>query len=200
MSQPESSLESENPVDTWSIWLLPCDEDAGLLQGLIEELSAKWNMPSFYPHMTLHHGFSAPGLTSDQAGDWMLSRVSGMSPPVFENRELRFGETLTRSVVLALKPHPEAAGLARLAGEMLVRTGDWKFWPHVSLAYGFIPEKQQSDARSWLEANLPQEIRFDGLAIIECPRRVETAKDVMRWRMAWQSKWPNPSSHLEHPQ
>lgn len=178
-----------NPVDSWSIWLMPRAEDAEPLSALVRECAEALGSPPFEPHLTLHHGFPAPGVTREAAGEWLCKRMERIAPPELELRELRFGDRYTRGLVMALKPHPDAAGMARVAGELLVRTGGWKFWPHVSLAYGVVPDAHRKALKSRLASRLPARIRFDGFAILDCPRRVESHEDVRRWKVAWRGRW-----------
>ncbi len=189
MDSVQPDAEANNPVDSWSIWLMPCAEDAEALSALVRECAEALGSPSFEPHMTLHHGFPAPGVTREAAGEWLCKRMERSAPPELELRDLRFGDRYTRGLVMALKPHPDAAGLARVAGELLVRTGGWKFWPHVSLAYGIVPEARRKALKSPLARRLPSRVRFDGFAILDCPRQVESHEDVRRWKVMWRRSW-----------
>lgn len=144
----------------YAFWLMPCEEQRGMLQESIDSLAARFNTPAFVPHVTLCSG------TWEQGESVLIKAVDQLAPEsevemdavkldwteqwsTFFFLRLQCGSDLSERVVEHLSgSHAPAVGL------------------HLSLLYCFGGDPLDREAlRNELADMLPEVIRFDSTAV-----------------------------------
>lgn len=164
-------LTKEDP-QPHSLWLVPAPRERAVLQGVIQELAARYDRPVFAPHVTLMGDLSAAPAQSVQAcreclvpGGALVARVKAVTrcAPYF------------MSLFLDLTLAPDVAEPRQSLGAALGLTPP-PFRPHLSLAYGLEEGQISADHMHQLVADFAgTEILLDSVAVVSSAQTIPIA-------------------------
>jgi hypothetical protein len=147
-----------------SIWLMPCQADAGELAGTIGSLAGEHAAPSFDPHLTLF----ARDQPAPETEPWLTSlagAIAGLSALRLDVSAIDHGSSVFKSVFLRIAADPALSTLQARVREVLAGSASYEFDPHLSLIYKALePIRREAIVRR-LPA-FPRSIVFDSVAVI----------------------------------
>jgi 2'-5' RNA ligase len=150
--------------DVHSIWLMPAADDAAMLEGLVEELAARFGSPRFQPHLTLVENMerSAGDLTP------LVERIAGdfaaFAAPV---AEIGVSALFFRSFYARFDAQGPLKELKLRAIETILASDITEFMPHISLAYGVDDTLEKREAvREAENLLLGRQVRFDRICVV----------------------------------
>ena len=121
----------------YSLWLVP-DRSSSIYQGLtsvIAEIADRYSAPIFHPHVTLLGGLI--GLSQVVGG---TRKLADMIMPL----EIQLGDIRSHGTYFQLLfskvERTEAVMCAYAKAQAIFGAGEGEYFPHLSLAYGDIPE------------------------------------------------------------
>ncbi|EKD91448.1 MAG: hypothetical protein ACD_30C00005G0016 [uncultured bacterium] len=149
-------------MNSFSIWIVPSGDVKKKLEGVILDLSQKYNSPVFEPHMTLLGDISVDEKSVLEKAKILTSKIK---PFTVELGEISFSTTYFQSVFVRIKSNAELMN-ANLAAKEIFGVDNNVFMPHISLLYGdYDMELREKVAK---EIKLPSNLSFnvDKLVII----------------------------------
>ena len=166
-----------NAVAEYSLWLLPCADDALWLTAMIDDLAPRFGTPPFIAHVTVQGDsvLSCEGLSA-------LARSLAQTIPVLRwpIADVASSAHYFRMLYLAFASSDDFARLQQGAvAATQTRVGLSPF-PHLSLAYGNHADRAAARA-SELDASLQgRTLTFDRLAVA----RSSCTVPIADWRIA----------------
>jgi hypothetical protein len=155
-----------------AFWLIPAEPDRTIYQSLINDLSNRYNTPTFAPHVTLH----SCECNRDQAVEFLNSHSN--IDIVLETDQILYSEEFTKTLFIQLFSNSQLDQLSEFCKQSFEPS--FLLNPHLSLIYANLAE---SEKRSLIpQIPLKQSIRFDQIRAIHIPRPVRTREDVEAWQ------------------
>ncbi|MCK6502446.1 2'-5' RNA ligase family protein [Myxococcota bacterium] len=161
-------------------WMLPPGLEAPV-QGLIDGLAGRLGSPAFRPHVTVEGGLSGH---PEELIAALAGAPAARTSPRLRQVGISTGEAWNHLLALDLE-RTEALGQARievmLALGRTVAPGGWR--PHLSLAYGTLPEATRRAMAAQLKLELPP---FHPVALALWDTRGPVAEwwELHRWPLA----------------
>lgn len=178
MSQKRISAESPAPLTRISYWLMPVAEDSDRLDELIGRLAEGFAGPIFAPHLTVYSG---PAADSDDPV-LILERALGPGGEIVLGcTGLSFSDKFTKTCFLTFASTPRLSRLSEAIRQNLGHPEKYDLKPHLSLLYAKLSGSERQGIREMVE--LPEAVRFDSLVAMATSARINSAEDVMSWRI-----------------
>jgi len=147
-----------------SIWLMPAEDDAAMLERMVDDLARRFGSPRFQPHLTLvedmERGVDDLALLVGQVG----KGIAPFSAPV---AEIGVSDLFFRSFYARFAAEGPLLELKRRAIEKILPGDITDFMPHISLAYGVAETLEKRDAV--VEAEnllLGSPVHFDRVCVV----------------------------------
>lgn len=159
-----------NNGHNWSVWLLPGIKDKKECKGYIKLYSGLYNTPLFDPHVTL---FGRLNIDPEPTYAFFNQLKSEFNIEKVNNINIQTGESPWKTIHIKLDSNKYLVRLQRKIDEYFAKYREYRFEPHISLAYGnFIPDKK--DLNLLL---IKKRISFTSLAIMHTPDQIKN------WRL-----------------
>lgn len=156
-----------------SYWLIPVKEDGDILQSVIDQLAARFETPSFPPHLTL---FAGPTATNQEPRHLLDSLTPELVPKQLAVTRVDFSDRYTMTLFLRCQTVPQLNSL-----HQMIRTSappcNYCLDPHLSLLYADLPLSAKKSLADELHPPL-NEIRFDRIRAVSHPSLIETREDI----------------------
>ena len=162
------------PFRHLALWLLPAEEDAVVLQRLVDELARRFGVSSFEPHLTLHSGPFAADRTPELPGL--------PSPLELEVESVEATPLFTQTLLLRFSEGAPLAPLAESFRKGAAEPSGYELRPHLSLLYADLPLAEKLALAR--ETRPPMnKVRFDRLCLVEHSANVATPEDVATFKV-----------------
>ena len=156
-------------VNNWSVWLLPEAKDNKLFEKYIIFYSKIYGSERFSPHVTLFGQMNVnPGLFYS-----FFNKVKSESEiKNVYTLNIKIGDPPWKRMYIPLSLNKSLLELQKKIDKKLRQYRNYKFDPHVSLAYGnFTPDKKDISLISYEDM-----ISFSSLAIVNTPNEIKNWK------------------------
>jgi hypothetical protein len=146
----------------YSLWLMPVEDDADLLEQIVAELAPVFGMPAFPPHVTVQGDLPLrlAAVTS------IAVAVAGMARrqrwPV---RGVETSEHPFRTFYVALDDADALAPMQECAAAAAGSRHGLSPFPHLSLAYGTLDAGRKAALVASVGARLPKALRFERIVV-----------------------------------
>jgi hypothetical protein len=157
-------------------WLLPAEPARNFFAKTIEKLAARFDAPSFTPHLTLFVASENPRAPAE-----VVSAI-GIAEIILSAIDVRSSEQFTKTLFVQFKTTNQLQELSdkvcRLSGANECSVLD----PHVSLLYQSLPEQTKQKLADSI--HLPfREVTFASVCAMRCASPTQTTDDVRAWRL-----------------
>lgn len=161
-----------------SLWWLPPRSVSERLQGIIDALAGRLGTPSFTPHVTVEGGLSdAPEHIAGQLATAPEARLTPLLTPL----GLSTQPSWSRTLVQELEPTPQVIEARTAVCTALGRTIlPGSFRPHLSLAYGPLPQAIRERICDALRVDTPA-FHPVSLALVDTSGPVPEWWEIQRW-------------------
>lgn len=155
----------------YSIWLMPSGKEFERYDGLIKELSQRFEAPAFQPHITLFTGI--PSLSD--ADFHQISILSALTTS-FEIRleTLEASDDFYKALYLTAKPSSELDTFHKELSQIFTDI-NYDLKPHLSILYHQLSTKDQTILKTTLDRTLSQYFEATHIQI------VKTKGEVSEW-------------------
>ena len=162
--------------DALAFWLIPTHETRGWFENQIRTFAERYESPVFEPHVTVHvgpeHGLASPASV-------LAESAVEFSPITLSTLGTGHSDAFTKTLYVEFSPSSELLDLSRKLRERL--PSDYVLSPHLSLAYGAIPEAERGEiVRSF---SPPKDVRFEVMQAVRCRMPTATPEDVRSWQI-----------------
>lgn len=166
---------SENIV---TYWLCPGEPERDQFARLIGDLAARFDAPSFEPHVTIH----TTSAERENPARFLSRIVNGRRPYRLYVRGVDYSEEYTKTLFVQLSPDTELAQLSEDLRRASVSPGDYQLNPHISLLYKKMDEETQR--RLATSIILPfNEVSFCSVKAVLIPAEIKSRADIEAWRV-----------------
>ena len=167
-----------------SYWLIPVKEDGDILQTVIDDLAARFESPSFPPHLTLFAGATA---SEEEPRHLLDSLTPELVPKRLVVTRVDASDRFTMTLFLRCHPNPQLVALHEQIRDNAPPC-NYCFDPHLSLLYVDLPLSAKQSLAD--EISLPiEEIRFDRIRAVSHPSLIQTHKDIEDFHDLWEMKY-----------
>lgn len=167
-----------------SVFLTPAPADFAYLAGVIRELSSKFDVTPFEPHVTVYSGeFPDPALLVKG----LVEGVAGIPPLNLRVRGIGCTPEYFRTLFVEFEEDRQLRLLHdRIKAGCGVDTG-YALFPHLSLLYAELPlrEKEALARRTAIDRAT---IRFDGVKVVTPQNAAAGWRDTLRWKTLWRER------------
>jgi 2'-5' RNA ligase len=148
----------------FSLWLLLPREAHERFQSLIAKLSARLGTPLFEPHITLLGGLTG----SEEALRRQTRALAGATAP-FEVRLLEVGclDEYYRCLFVKIALSRALQEVHAVARHFFDQSLDADFFPHLSLVYGNLEEKEKENIQNDIGGDFNENLRLDELGLYD---------------------------------
>jgi len=148
----------------FSLWLLLPREAHARFQAIIARLSAQLGTPAFEPHITLLGGLS--GAEEDLR---QRTRVLACAIKPFEARLLKVAwlDDYYRCLFVEVAPSRALHDAHEAARQVFNQRSNAGFYPHLSLVYGNLEEKEKTTILNEIGSRFDESIRIEQLALYD---------------------------------
>ena len=160
--------------NNWSIWLLPEAHDNKIFEKYIIFYSKLYGSERFSPHVTLFGRMNVhPSLFYS-----FLNKVKSESEiKNVHTLKIKVGDPPWKRIYIPLSLNKSLLELQKKIEKKLRQYRNYKFDPHLSLAYGnFTPHKKDISLISYEEM-----ISFSSLAIVNTPNEIKNWKIIQKF-------------------
>ena len=162
---------------TYTLWLLPSEEDEAWTRRLIDDFASELGTEHFDPHVTILGGLT--GLDAAREAE-IAGLAKGHAAFDVEIAEVAFLPEVFRAFFLKLGAHPTFGALNRTAEGLGSIYPNSDFMPHVSLIYGEPELNVKQALRERLQESVRgRSLRFDRLAYVYSGKGIAIAD----WRV-----------------
>ena len=164
----------------FSVFLIPAQDDRSWAQGVIAELAARYDAPSFEPHVTVYGGSFAEDAELEPVRRVLAGGAAEGGPITLRVTGLGVTEEYFKTLFVSFGEEPRLRRLHGLVKEAVVRDSGYELVPHLSLLYADIPlaAKEVAARTVFLDR---EEMRFDEVKIV-APDPVTGWSDAKRWQ------------------
>lgn len=164
----------------FSVFLVPAAAERRWAEGVIDELAARYDAPSFEPHVTVYGGPFAEEAELEPVRR-ALAEATAQTPPItLRVTGLQVTEEYFKSLFVAFEDEPALRRIHEMVKGAVSRDSGYVLVPHLSLLYADIPLAAKEMAASTVSLDR-SEMRFDRLKIV-APDPVTGWSDAKRWR------------------
>ncbi len=148
----------------FSLWLPLPREAHERFQALIARLSARLGTPAFEPHITL-----LGGLTGAEEDLRQRTRALACAIKSFEVRllEVAWLDDYYRCLFVEVAASRTLHAAREAAGRQFDRHLDTGFYPHLSLVYGELEEKEKEQILDDIGRSFDESVRIENLALYD---------------------------------
>jgi 2'-5' RNA ligase len=145
-----------------SLWLVPSESGRESLVGLIARLAERFGGPHFEPHVTL-----LPGLAGSYESVLTVAAELARRTPPLEIQPTRAarGDAYFRCLFLEVALTRELGAAHELARTLFDARSEAPFFPHLSLAYGWLTQPEKERFLGEIGAEIPGAFRVDTLDV-----------------------------------
>lgn len=147
-----------------SLWLLLPQEVHARFQALITRLSVRLGTPAFGPHITL-----LGGLTGTEEDLCRRTRVLAGALRSFEVRllEAAWLDEYYRCLFVEVAPSRALSAAHEAAGRHFDQQPDARFYPHLSLVYGKLGQKEKMQILDDIGKTFDESVRIEHIALYD---------------------------------
>ncbi|HYW34339.1 MAG TPA: 2'-5' RNA ligase family protein [Balneolaceae bacterium] len=155
-----------------ALWIRPFGETAFELKQRIRRLSKQYGTPMFEPHITLVSGLYQGETELIQLTDTL---AGSLSPFQVELKGLGYRDHYYQCLYFKVKNTNSFLNVQKVAGKFFGYESDEGYFPHLSLMYGNIPEREKRRLISTMDKS--EYIRFPIHSLL----LIKTEGDVNDW-------------------
>jgi len=159
----------------YALWLSPIGEAFDRWQALITELSARLGTTAFDPHVTL----IGPGGEPESLQQATRLLALEIEPLVLQLGATRLLDEYYRCLFVEVDPSP-ALSLAQAAAARRFGRPPGRYYPHLSLVYGDLPEARKQEVIAEIGQRFDEPLPIAQLTLIEVPNGPATWRCLER--------------------
>lgn len=161
----------------FSVFLTPAAPDFAYTQKLIEEYCAKFDQPSFEPHVTVYTG----DLTDPERLKMAVSHAAAeVSPYSLRVRGIGCSDEYFRTLFIELEENRLLREIFENIHSGFGGRGDYRLFPHLSLLYMDMPLRDKKALARRVKLDR-EEILFDRLKLVTPGNDGEGWRDPAKW-------------------
>lgn len=173
--------------ETLSYWLIPAEPTLAWFVQTVEKLAARYEAPTFVPHITLYAGagagIDAPAKVIQRA----LASAEIFSAQTMHPSGVSESDEFTKTLFVEFAFSDNVARFARHLRTHSAQSSNYELKPHASLLYKTLPDEERAALTK--EIAMPFEsVEFDRVQAMICPSPTRTAEDVRAWRLVHETK------------
>ena len=150
----------------WSVWLLPKYSDKKAFSDYIETFSNLYNSDKFVPHLTL---FGRLSISPYPFLPFFEKIKSDAEIVNLKTLNARIGDSYFKKLYLPLSLNKNIFELQRKINNRLKSFREYRFDPHISLAYG----NYKVARKDLMLISYKKMISFSSLAVVHTPNKVK---------------------------
>lgn len=168
-------MNSEIPLERYSIWLMPKDEVYDILKSIIQELSKKYKTPPFEPHITLLGNAKSKTETEAIKKTKKIAKIVKVFQ--IELKEIGYLDDYFKALFLKAEKNKLLILANKIAKEVFnLKDVKKKYTPHLSLLYGDFSEKKKKEVISKNKLKKTFVFKVDSIHLFF------TGGDIKNWR------------------
>jgi len=148
----------------FALWLLLPREAHARFQALIARLSERLGTPVFEPHITLLGGLSGSGKELCQRTRALAVAIEPLEVRLHEAASL---DEYYRCLFVEVAPSRALQDAHAAAGQVFDQRSNAGFYPHLSLVYGNLEEKEKATVLNEIGRHFDESIRIEQLALYD---------------------------------
>jgi 2'-5' RNA ligase len=156
-------------------WLLPAEPSRGEFARIIGELSRRFGVPEFDPHLTLDAIRRPSGGAPPELG----TAIAGIPPVALQIRGIAHSAEFTRTLFIEFESSPLLETLAARVARLT--TSKYTLKPHLSLVYARLSNGQREALKNEIHLGF-SEVVFDRVRVITGTPTVQSGRDVQSWQ------------------
>ncbi|MFO7606673.1 MAG: hypothetical protein R6W72_10275 [Desulfurivibrionaceae bacterium] len=177
MARNAIKADGTAPLTRISYWLTVVGQEKEYFSELIESLAALFGGPTFAPHLTIYSG---PAGKNDPAR--LLAEAIGQGGELrLPCTGLDFSENFTKACYLTFESATPLESLSEKLRQNSRPSERYHLKPHLSLFYGKLTRENRQRIKGMVE--LPEIVRFGGLAAVATTAATKSSRDVLRWQL-----------------
>lgn len=158
----------------YAIWLNPDALCIEFVQPIMDKLRLNHNGPAFNPHLTLTSGITGP---EGQIIDRFRSCAESQSPFALESQGIGVSGNFFRAITVGYSLPEELLRFRNTVRQQFQLEANSHYHPHLSLAYGEIPDAALQDTKEDLAQHAWPNITISSISLWRLKGPVEN------WRM-----------------
>ena len=161
----------------WSVWLMPSRQEIIKYKRLIALNSKKYGFPIFDPHVTL---FGRLDIDPETTFSFFEQTIKAQGQIRLDILNVANGDSPWKSLYIQFKPNPSIIALQSKINDQLGRSRDYRFDPHMSLAYGNVYEKRSDQDNITLD----ESICFSSVALVHTSDKIEDWNLIRKYKLS----------------
>jgi 2'-5' RNA ligase len=157
----------------YAIWLVPDEKDTVYLKRIIENLSAEFNSPKFVPHITIFGIFDQNIKKIEKE---IEKAVKGISPFKIKKSNIGHSDNIWKTLYLEVIMNKEIENIHNRLNHSFKIEEKEKFFPHISLLYKKINEKNRIKIQKQLKVK--NEFLIEKIIILKFSNKISEWKIV----------------------
>jgi len=164
----------------FSVFLVPAADDCRWAEGVIRELSARYDAPFFEPHVTVYGGSFTEDAELEPVRRALAEAAAEMGPVTLRVTGLGVTEEYFKTLFVSFEEEPRLRRLHEAVKGAVADDSGYVLVPHLSLLYADIPLAAKEMAARTVSLHR-DEMRFDEVKIV-APDPVTGWSDARRWQ------------------
>lgn len=164
---------------TYSIWLVPAQQDKKYLGSIISNLAKSYGAPPFLPHITLYSGIRSVGLAEKA-----VCNCRGFPAIPVRGNGLKSSDYLWKTLYIDIKTDVKLRALNGILAKTLSTHTRYKFRPHISLMYKKMKKSERQEIA--LGLSIKSAFHFNRISIIRSSSHVGRWRQVSSMRLSGQ--------------
>jgi 2'-5' RNA ligase len=161
-----------DPLNEYSLWLLPSATQQHELTTLVNRLAARFGTQPFIPHLTIQGDLT---MSLDAVSRAAQTIAKQHSPQRWRITTVEGSEHFFRSLYLRFDETPAYIGSKAAMQSANGGADGLSLFPHVSVAYGVADEVQKFAVINELSSMIGNEITFDRVVVARSSKHVRIA-------------------------
>ena len=161
----------------WSVWLMPSRQEIIKYKRLIGLNSKKYGFPIFDPHVTL---FGRLDIDPETTFSFFEQTIKAQGQIRLDILNVANGDPPWKSLYIQFKSDPSIIDLQSKINDKLRKFKDYRFDPHMSLAYGNVYEKRSDQDNITLD----ESICFSSVALVHTSDKIEDWNLIRKYKLS----------------
>jgi len=164
----------------FSVFLVPAADDRRWAEGVIGELSTRYDAPLFEPHVTVYGGSYTEESELEPLRRALAEAAAATGSITLRVTGLQVTEEYFRTLFVAFEEEPRLRRLHEMVKGAVADDSGYVLVPHLSLLYADMPLAAKEMAARTVSLDR-EEMRFDEVKIV-APDPVTGWSDARRWQ------------------
>ncbi len=176
-------MKETSAKEILTFWLIPAEPARSYFQNLIRDFAARFDAPSFEPHVTLYTTDSG----SEDAREFLKRAVVGAKDCRLAIAGIGHSQEFTKTIFVQFDSDQEVAALnAKFCSASKLKL-DYEINPHLSLIYKELPAEEKAVIAA--DLSIPfRDVSFDSVKAILSPAEIKSRTEIEAWRVVAEAK------------